>query len=444
MAAAGRAGAVASRHLTAFDVPPPALSHPGQRLRLGLVCLMALAASLPIAIISLGKLLLFVFALGFFAIAALRGKADFGVAALRLLRSPFVVLLAMALFGLSLAWTEADANTALLALVKHGKLLVIVLLASLIRTPGEAKVAFFAFALGQFGLLALSWLLAAGLPVPWLRTSVGGVVFSSYLDQGIIFASSAAVFWHLQALALPRPLLPRWLATAFVVGALVSVFLVLIGRTAFVVAAALLGLAMVWALPARLRLTAFVGAPLLVMGVLYLSWSHLPSRVSMIAVEAQKFSEKADVSTSSGWRLNAWQRSVQAIGEEPLLGHGVGGWTSAVKRLQGPYGTEVFGAGLLSNPHQEYLLWGVELGVGGVLLLLLLHWSLARDFSRFPQPLYRAGVSVVVAMAIACLFNSSLYDGLIGDYFCIVLGLLLGLGLALRNESPAMGHPATS
>jgi O-antigen ligase len=42
----------------------------------------------------------------------------------------------------------------------------------------------------------------------------------------------------------------------------------------------------------------------------------------------------------------------------------------------------------------------------------------------------------VVALAIACMFNSSLYDGLIGDYFCIVLGLLLGLGLALRRDAP--------
>lgn len=402
-----------------------------------LVCFVALAASLPIALISLGKLVLFLFALAAFAATAAGGKVSGELPALRLTRGPYVLLTAMALFALSLFWTEADANTALMSLVKHGKLLVIVILALLIRTPQEARFALLAFALGQVSLLALSWLLTMGVPLPWLKPAGKGVVFSSYLDQGIIFATSAAVFWHLRPLQSPEPLWPRWLAGVFAAGALASVFLVLIGRSAFVVATALVGLTALWALPARQRLKVLLGAPLLVVAVLYLGWSHMPGRVTMIASESRSFSENADVTTSSGWRLNAWHRSLQAIAEEPVSGHGIGAWTRSVKRLQGQNGTEVFGAGPLSNPHQEYLLWGVELGVGGVALLVLLHLALAHDFSRFVQPVYRAGLSVVVAMAIACLFNSSLYDGLIGDYFCIVLGLLLGLGLVTRSPPPA-------
>ena len=402
-----------------------------------LVCFVALAASLPIALISLGKLVLFLFALAAFAATAAGGKVSGELPALRLTRGPYVLLTAMALFALSLFWTEADANTALMSLVKHGKLLVIVILALLIRTPQEARFALLAFALGQVSLLALSWLLTMGVPLPWLKPAGKGVVFSSYLDQGIIFATSAAVFWHLRPLQSPEPLWPRWLAGVFAAGALASVFLVLIGRSAFVVATALVGLTALWALPARQRLKVLLGAPLLVVAVLYLGWSHMPGRVTMIASESRSFSENADVTTSSGWRLNAWQRSLQAIAEEPVSGHGIGAWTRSVKRLQGQNGTEVFGAGPLSNPHQEYLLWGVELGVGGVALLVLLHLALAHDFSRFVQPVFRAGLSVVVAMAIACLFNSSLYDGLIGDYFCIVLGLLLGLGLVTRSPPPA-------
>ena len=402
-----------------------------------LVCFVALAASLPIALISLGKLVLFLFALAAFAATAAGGKVSGELPALRLTRGPYVLLTAMALFALSLFWTEADANTALMSLVKHGKLLVIVILALLIRTPQEARFALLAFALGQVSLLALSWLLTMGVPLPWLKPAGKGVVFSSYLDQGIIFATSAAVFWHLRPLQSPEPLWPRWLAGVFAAGALASVFLVLIGRSAFVVATALVGLTALWALPARQRLKVLLGAPLLVVAVLYLGWSHMPGRVTMIASESRSFSENADVTTSSGWRLNAWHRSLQAIAEEPVSGHGIGAWTRSVKRLQGQNGTEVFGAGPLSNPHQEYLLWGVELGVGGVALLVLLHLALAHDFSRFVQPVFRAGLSVVVAMAIACLFNSSLYDGLIGDYFCIVLGLLLGLGLVTRSPPPA-------
>lgn len=409
-----------------------------------LVCFLALSASLPIAMMSIGKLLLFLAALGYFIEAQLRRVPD---GALPTLLSPRLLVFILAVFAISLLWTSADLHTALAALVKHGKLLVIVLLASLIRTAREGRIALLVFAIGQFALLAISWLLVAGLPLPLAPQGASpGVVFSSYLDQSIIFATSAAVIWHLQSLPAPRPLWPRWLAAAFVIAALASVFQVLIGRTAYVVAIALIGLALVWRLPPKFRLTALFGVPLLILLALFMASSYLPARVGLVFSESRNFSEKADITTSSGWRLNAWQRSIEAIAEKPAQGHGVGAWSNTVKRLQGRSGAAVFGAGSLSNPHQEYLLWGVELGLGGILLLLLLHLALARDFAGFVESVWRAGVSVVLAMAIACLFNSSIYDGLIGDYFCIVLGLLLGLGLRSANPpllTPLMTPPLT-
>jgi O-antigen ligase len=48
----------------------------------------------------------------------------------------------------------------------------------------------------------------------------------------------------------------------------------------------------------------------------------------------------------------------------------------------------------------------------------------------------------VAVLAIACLFNSSLFDALIGEYFCIVIGLLLALGLRPRPDAPTQPAPA--
>ena len=283
--------------------------------RLVLACFLAASASLPIAMMSIGKLLLFLAALGWLGASLVRGPADHALAALRSTR---VVLLTLLVFAASLLWTEADIATASTALVKHGKLLVIVLMVCLIRTRAEGQIALIAFAVGQFSLLALSWLVAAGIELPCLPPNLGrGVVFSSYLDQGVIVATSAAIFWHLQPLRRTKPLWPRWLAAVFVFAALASVLLVLIGRTAYVIVLALFGLAAVWALPARLRLAAMLGVPLLAAAVLFLASSHLPSRVTMLITESKDFSEKADVSTSAGWRLNAWQRSAEAIAESP-------------------------------------------------------------------------------------------------------------------------------
>ena len=50
--------------------------------------------------------------------------------------------------------------------------------------------------------------------------------------------------------------------------------------------------------------------------------------------------------------------------------------------------------------------------------------------------------SALLALAVACLFNSTLYDGLIGDFFCVLIGLLLALGLS-KPAGPPLPEGAT-
>ena len=139
--------------------------------------------------------------------------------------------------------------------------------------------------------------------------------------------------------------------------------------------------------------------------------------------------------TSSGQRLNFWRRALQAIAEKPLYGHGVGSWNREYRRLENDNPSPV--TAQVRNPHQEYLLWGVHLGVGGVLVFLAFLLALLRDARAFSPALRRATGSAVAVLAVACLFNSSLFDALIGEFFCIVLGLLLAFGRQERPAGPA-------
>jgi O-antigen ligase len=59
------------------------------------------------------------------------------------------------------------------------------------------------------------------------------------------------------------------------------------------------------------------------------------------------------------------------------------------------------------------------------------------DTLGMEKPYARAAQSAVLALAIACLFNSSIYDALIGDFFCVLIGLLLALGLH-KNAGPTI------
>ncbi len=355
--------------------------------------------------------------------------------AFKRLWTPRVVGVILLAFGLSLFWTQINDGIAHLALIKHSKLLVILSLIFLIRTEREARLGITVFAAGQAFVILNSWLLAAGIPLPWAadQSNLGSqyVVFAeSYLDQSIMFATSAAVLWHLRA----EKLWPSLGAGLLAAAAIANVFMFLPGRTGYLVAIALVSLAAMWAMPKRLRLPILIITPLLVVFGAYFGSHQAREGISKTLNESQNYARKSDATSSSGFRLNAWHRSLQAMQESPWIGHGVGSWAITVKRFEGSTATQTFGSGNASNPHQEYLLWGVELGIGGTVLFLAFLATLMRDAQKFSTSIMRATVSVIAAMAIACLFNSTLYDDLIGDYFCVLIGLLLALGL--RNTMP--------
>jgi O-antigen ligase len=408
-------------------------------LRLYVVCFAALAASLPMAWVTLSKLLLFTTTLGCLITWNFQGAnkpSQLG------LRTTKVLLLIVLAFAGSLLWTEVSLNFALGMLVKHAKLLQILLLVYLVRSVREAHLALKVFAFAQIFILASSWMLAAGIPVPWVFNkqdlATHYVVFSeSYLDQSIMLAMLAGLVWHLHT----DWQWPRYLAAALALAALLGVLLLLPGRTGYVACFVVAGLAGLWGLPKKARWALVLGAPLLLALVVMVGSNKISERFAQVAQESQSYSQHGNTDTSSGWRLNAWRRSLQAIEQKPLLGYGVGSWTPAVKRMDGDKAIADFGLGNSSNPHQEFLLWGVELGVVGSLLLAALLLAMALDARRFPVAVQRATHTAVGVTTVACLFNSSLYDALIGDYLCTVLGLLLALGVQQGTMAAADSAP---
>nr|WP_326532287.1 O-antigen ligase family protein [Rhodoferax sp.] len=406
-------------------------------LRLGLIGLTAVSVSLPMAWISLAKVLIFVCALLVLVNQIRARRSD---SALGQMWTPWAIAMLLVCSAGSGLWTAADLPVALVTFVKHSKLLEIVLLISLIRTATEARVAVTAFAFGQAFMLLSSWLMVLGVNIPWhAHAPTPYVVFSTYLDQSIMFATSASVFWHLRHEKLWSP----WVGGLGAALAIASTLLVLEGRSGYLVALAALALAIMWAVPRRFRLATFVVAPVVILMVVALGSTQVQERIGKIVTESQNFArtQKVEAGDSSGWRLNAWYRSVQAIADKPLQGHGVGAWTFAVKRMEGKPEAGTFGEGNQSNPHQEFLLWGVELGIGGLLLFLACLVCVARDALQFQRPVKRATLAVLVAIFIACLFNWALYDDLLGDFLVVTLGLLMALGVrtASGNESKTVG-----
>ena len=382
------------------------------------------------AIISIAKFFLLLCGL---AVLLLNSHAEHKPNVVLNAQTPVTILVVLLSFAASLLWTLAPYADALGSMAKYGKLLVVVLMLYLIRDRREASYALIAFVGAQVFLLLSSWLLFFQIPVPWATSNMAlthYAVFSSYLDQGIISAVLAAICWQLRSLVPGR--FGKHTAVFIALMALSNVLFVLSGRTGHVVAIALLSLALMWELPRKYR-PAVVVLPFLLAFLLFASSSKVRERLTLVKTEVQAFSTQTISTTSSGIRLSLWLSAVDIIGLHPVAGAGIGSWSTEHNRLQrasNPAHVDIQGNG---NPHQEYLLWGVQLGIPGILLFIGLMGSIWRDALRMDEIYARATLSVLAALAVACLFNSSIYDALIGDFFCVALGLLLALGLRQHN-----------
>ena len=331
-----------------------------------------------------------------------------------------------------MAWTTGSQVEALNSFSKYGKLLIFPIFLILIKNRKEAFCVLTYFMVVQLFIVVSSFFLYLNLYVPWAvsRTALlHNAVFSSYLDEGLMAAVFASLCWHLRIL-MPSKIC-HYLAIGAMLLALFDVFFILEGRSGHAVAIVLISLAVMWEIPERHR-AGVVIVPFILLLALYNLSPKVQTRLEIVKLELQTFSLEEqngdDFSSSSGTRLFFWNRALQAIAEKPLLGHGIGSWSNEFNRIEkinNPNHQDIQPQG---NPHQEYLHWGVQLGVPGVLLLVAFMMSILHDTLKFEKHFTRAAQSCLAALALACMFNSSIYDALIGDFFCISLGLLLALG----------------
>ena len=394
------------------------------------------AAMLPFSLAgtNIGKVLMLLFALAALVEAALRREPP---QALARLRTPVVIGVMLLVLALSLAWTTAPMADALQGLNKYSKLLVIPIVLLLVRQRREALITLGIYVGVESFVVFTSYLLAMGVSVPWVVKPLWirmhpATVSSSYLDQSIMTVGLASLAWHLRN-EFPGRHGPR-IAIALVVLCALNVLLLLPGRSAQVALVVAMVLSLFWAVPRRARPVAVLLPMLVVTAVMALS-PHFRDRITAVATESIAYTNGDRSPTSSGIRLSLWHRALQAIRERPLAGHGVGSWNTVYRRMEGKQLSPVFAT--MHNPHQEYLLWGVHLGVGGIMLLLAFGLALVRDARPFRADVRHATYSLIAILAVVCLFNSTLFDALIGDYFCFLLAVLLALGMASLPQPEA-------
>lgn len=399
------------------------------------VVFLAFSVSLPIALMSLAKLVLFVCGFVVFFMAWFRKSRESSPTQLW---APWVVIATIAMAGVGLLWTPADLGQASVSFVKHAKLLTIPLLIYLISNRAEARLGLVSFVAGQTLVLVSSWLMACDISLFWVQRPSGHndlqyqyiPYADSYLDQSIMLASTAAIIWLVgKGSANMRPF-----ALFLSVAALLNVIVLMPGRTAYLLVISIVSLSVMWEIKPKFRVWVLMLAPAILVTVIFNTVPQVQQRVNEARTQLSNYVIQPESHTAIGLRLSMWHLSLLAIQESPVTGHGVGNWTPTIKRLYGQGADQVFGPSNGSNPHQEFLLWAVEMGLPGAMLLFGLAVALVFDSWRFQKNVRQTVWSLLGVIGLACMFNSPLYDDLLGDYFCVALGLVMALGLHNREK----------
>jgi O-antigen ligase len=169
------------------------------------------------------------------------------------------------------------------------------------------------------------------------------------------------------------------------------------------------------------------------------AWQFSPttqSRFAEMVANLRAVQTESNYISSVGVRLRMYELAVQSMASHPVVGTGVGSWlplwAADARELDAQ---RLPGEKLLStinNPHNDFLLAGMETGVPGMLLLLwLLLYFVVTGWRRRTTG---GGIAFVlgVAMLVTTMFNAPFRDAALG----MTLLWLLGVALAYR-ELPA-------
>ncbi len=386
---------------------------------LGIGCMFALSVSLT-SILSVIVLLAFVAGNKFRqAVEHIKTNSVFLLAAIL-----FLVL------TIGILYTSAPLKEAILVLKKYRDLIFILICASFIKTERHRELMINAFSCGMLVIITVA-------TVDWLGWAAFFTEQKMIKDFLLRVASNSfMVFFAFLALhksqqSSIRNIKLLWLLAAVCGG--FYVYVLAYSRTAY-----LLGLLLVllWAYQKLKIKGLLVGAAIGAVLVASL-WQFSPvfhNRINEAVIHAKEYfyAPPSQHFEPTQLRIGWYTHSFKIFTKKPIFGHGTGSMLTEYKR-HFPNKPEF----LTDNAHNSYLLLGVQVGVIGILLyiiLLICQWRFARFLPGVSRSLAEG---FVLVQGIGSLANSYLLSADTGLFYCYFT-VLLYTGLkdkAARNRS---------
>ena len=292
---------------------------------------------------------------------------------------------------------------------KAATFLLIPIAIAAFRDGRDVRLAHYGFMCAIGLTMVLSYLRWAGVippDVPLLKDAgySASVVFKYHLTQNLLLAYGAFVF-AVYARAATTPNARRVLSVCAVLAA-TNVLIVGDGRTGQVVLIVLAVYYGSW-VGGRKGLIAAAALILAVASAAYaFPGSSLHKRAVLTYSDAAEWRPGIqDKPSGVKERLEFYRRSILIVEAHPLIGVGTGGFSAADRALAAQHRMPA-----TDHPHNEYLLQAVELGVGGLILLVVLFAVIWREAARLPEPAHTALARGLVLMYAIGSFGTSMLN----------------------------------
>ncbi|HMJ49747.1 MAG TPA: O-antigen ligase family protein, partial [Burkholderiales bacterium] len=341
---------------------------------------------------------------------------------------PALISLALfALLALGLLYTKSDLWDALRYFAKYKELLLIALLIPLFGDATTRHRGLSAFSLALvltlLGSCAISLRLIPEYFFMAAKPTLPGIfnasTFKLPITHNILMAIAAFLFAQMARHSWATLMRIFWAALSVL--ALFNVLFVVQGRTGYLIVALLMvyfcfdlfkwkGLVLAAMLVTMLSAGAYFGSDV------------FRSRITKAANEFSQWhpDKPASILDSVGLRMEWYRNSLSIIRDHPVFGVGTGGFAKV-------YADKFQGSSLepVNNPHNQYLLTAVDLGLLGLGTLLYLFYAQWRLAKRLPSALECSlAHGLLLAIMAGCLFNSLLLDHTEGLLYGWLSGLL--------------------
>lgn len=160
----------------------------------------------------------------------------------------------------------------------------------------------------------------------------------------------------------------------------------------------------------------FAGVSLIILASLVLSFSHVfKDKLQQTISEMQTYQQNSN--TSVGLRMEFAANSLSLIKAHPIFGTGTGSFVKEYATLKPKSNV------LTTNPHNQYLHIGVQFGIFGILLLLVMFGS-QLWYSRYLSLDVRfIAQALVIAIMLGSLANSWIFDSQEGHFYAFFVAL---------------------